>query len=406
MRILIASAYYWPEFSGTAPYVTAPAEYLSSRGHDVHIVAAFPHYPQWEELEPRRFAAKVEHEGVTIHRRWHTIPTTQSARNRAIYEASMLGLGLTALPAVPRPDVIFGVTPALASASLAYAASRVFRRPYGLVIHDLMGKGASQTGISTGNVGSAIERVELALGRKAGRILALTDGMKQFFVDGGVPTDRIDVVPTWTLRRPPEIEQAQARRLAGWSDEDFVCLHGGNMGQKQGLNNVVDAADVLQRKGCERIRIILVGDGNDRRRLEQRAQELGLRNLDFMPMQPTDRYDQLVAAADVLLLNQRPAVADMSLPSKLSSYFAAGRPVIAAASSDSVAANEVERAQAGLVVDPSRPEALAAGLERLANERHQLEELGNNGKRYSESHLSSKAILPQYEQFVIALARS
>ena len=129
MRFLIFSAYYWPEASGTAPFVTAPAEHLVEHGHDVHVVAAYPHYPQWEALEPRRPVTRVTHNGITIHRRWHTIPQTQTAKARALYEGSLLALGLTALPSVPRPDAILGVSPALASATLAKAASTVFRRP-------------------------------------------------------------------------------------------------------------------------------------------------------------------------------------------------------------------------------------------------------------------------------------
>ena len=406
MRILIASAYYWPEFSGTAPYVTAPAEYLAAQGHDVHVVAAYPHYPQWRELERRTLASTEMRNGVQIHRRWHTIPSAQSSKSRALYEASMLGFGSSALVSVPRPDVIFGVTPALASASLAYLAAQRFRRPYGLVIHDLMGRGAIQSGIGSDRVGRVIERVERRLAESASRLRVLADGMKDFFVDGGVRPDAISVVPTWTLRASPAVDRVAVRRSAGWSDSDFICFHGGNIGQKQGLENVVDAADLLRRGGSESVRIVLVGDGNDRSRLEAKSRQLGLQNLEFIPMQPAERYDELVAAADLLLLNQRPTVADMSLPSKLSAYLASGRPVLAAVSSDSPAAIELRRSEGGLIVDPGRPEGLVEGIEGLLGEPGLLDEIGSKGKEYAKRSLSSDAILPRYEEFVTSIAVS
>ena len=125
------------------------------------------------------------------------------------------------------------------------------------------------------------------------------------------------------------------------------------MGQKQGLDNLLDAADRLPRDG---VRIALVGDGNDRPRLEEIAARAGLdeRRLhrDAGAREAGRRRWQ---AADVLLVNQRASVMDMSLPSKLTSYFASGQPVLAAVSADSETAYEIESACAGLVVPrPSR----------------------------------------------------
>lgn len=405
MRILIFSAYYWPEVSGTAPYVTAPAEHLAGEGHDVRVVASYPHYPQWEALEGRRLGTTVRHNGVTVYRRWHTIPQTQTAKSRALYEGSLLALGLTALPVAWRPDTILGVSPALASATLAASASAVYRRPFGLIFHDLMGKGASQTGISgNSRIADTLERIELGLGRRADRLLVLTDGFKRFFEQGGVPSHRLDVAPTWTLRPAATVEQAAARAAAGWTDDQFICMHGGNMGQKQGLDNVIDAAQLLAQRDNTRIAIVLVGDGNDRRRLQQRAAEAQLANVTFLPMQKPEDFDQMLVGADALLLNQRASVADMSLPSKLSAYFAAGRPVIAAASADSVAAGEVVHADGGIVTDPTSPMDLVKALEHLESHPEAREQLGQNARNYARSCLSSDVILPKYSAFAAAVA--
>jgi glycosyltransferase involved in cell wall biosynthesis len=175
------------------------------------------------------------------------------------------------------------------------------------------------------------------------------------------------------------------------------------MGQKQGLNNVIDSAHLLQQRDSSNIRIVLVGDGNDRRRLEERVRSLNLRNLDFLPMQPTSRYDELVCAADLLLLNQRASVSDMSLPSKLSAYFASGQAVVAAISPGSPAAIEIERAGAGVIVEPSDPQALADALETLQRDPQLRVDMGEKARTYSRKALAPDVILPQYEQFVESL---
>lgn len=400
MKIVIFSAYYWPETAGTAPYVTMPAEFLAGRGHEVHVAAGFPHYPQWKPLAKRRLSVVEEYGGVTIHRRPHTVPSKQDARSRAFYEASMLAAGSLNLATLPRPDVYIGVIPALSSGILAALASKIFRRPFGLIIHDLMGRGAQQTGIGGGGVAGALESVESRVARRASRLLVLTEGFRDFFVENGFAPSGVDVAPPWTPRSLDHIDPVAARRRLGWPDGDFVCVHAGNMGRKQGLSNLVDAARLLQLEGERGIKIILLGDGSERSGLESRAREYGLENFEFSGTASNERYDDTLVAADALLLNQLPSVADMSMPSKLSAYLAAGRPVVGAVDAASVAAAVLRAADAGPIVDPSDPRAMASALAALRNETSAVvASMGEHARAYSKSDLSAAAILPRYERF-------
>jgi glycosyltransferase involved in cell wall biosynthesis len=172
------------------------------------------------------------------------------------------------------------------------------------------------------------------------------------------------------------------------------------MGHKQGLDNLLDTAALLRGAG---VRIVLAGDGNDRRRLERRARELALTNLDFIELQPPGHWEAVMQAADVLLVNQRASVTDMSLPSKLTSYFAAGRAVVAAASADSETAREIESAGAGLVVPPTDPAAFRGAILSLVTDHVRAKELGASGRTYAESVLSPTTVLSEYESFLYAL---
>jgi colanic acid biosynthesis glycosyl transferase WcaI len=398
LNVLITSSYYWPEDAGSAPYLTGLAEHLSARGHDVVVATGFPHYPEWKSSARGRLRAQETHSGVRIRRRWHYVPSAQSAVQRAGYELSLLALGLTAFPRHWGADVVVGTCPSVAGGVLAAAAAKRYRAPYGLVFQDLVGRAAAQSGIAGGaRVAGLVRKIELGLAKRAAGVAIIAEGFRGYLEEGGVPRDKVYRLRNWTRRVDPTETASGTRRRLSWADNDFVCVHGGNMGLKQGLDNLLDTAALL---GDNRVRIALVGDGNDRERLERQARERRLENVDFVAMQGPGHWEATMQAADVLLVNQRASVTDMSLPSKLTSYFASGRPVIAAASPDSETAAEIEAAGAGIVVPPADPAAFRDAIVALEHDRPRAQTLGSSGKGYADSTLSRASALAEYEQFI------
>jgi len=401
LNVLVTTSYYWPEAAGSGPYLTGVAEHLSEAGHHVVVVTGFAHYPDWRSSAGGRFSATENRAGVTVRRRWHYVPRSQSVAHRALYELSLFGFGLTGLPRRWRPDVVLGTCPSLAGGAHAAVASRIYGAPYGLVFQDLMGLAAEQSGVAGGKrVARLVRRSELALARGAGRVGVIAEGFRRYLEAGGIAPERIQRLRNWTRRVEPAEAASQTRRRLGWSRDEFVALHGGNMGHKQGLDNLLDTAALLRDTG---VRIVLAGDGNDRKRLEQRAQGLRLANLDFVELQRPGLWEETMQAADVLLVNQRASVTDMSLPSKLTSYFAAERPVVAAASDESETAREIESAGAGLIVPPADPVAFRRAILELKSNSAHAKELGVSGKRYAATVLSAATILGDYESFLFTL---
>jgi glycosyltransferase involved in cell wall biosynthesis len=316
----------------------------------------------------------------------------------------LFALGLTALPLRSRPDVVIGTCPSLAGGALAAVAAHVHRVPYALVFQDLMGQAARQSGMPGGaRVACAVGNAELALARNATAVGVIAEGFRSYLERGGVQSERIHRLRNWTRRAEPTESVAETRLRLGWRDDEFVCLHGGNLGRKQGLDNLVDTAALLRD---EKIRIVLAGDGNDRERLEARARELALDRLQFVELQGPGRWESVMAASDVLLVNQRASVTDMSLPSKLTSYFAAGRPVVAAASDDSETAREIGAARAGVVVAPDEPERFRDAILALESDPATAAELGVSGRRYAERVLFPEVVLADYDRFLELVAET
>ena len=176
----------------------------------------------------------------------------------------------------------------------------------------------------------------------------------------------------------------------GWTDGRQVVLHAGNIGLKQGLEQVVDAARLAAERG-DPVRFVFSGGGSQTGAIRAAARDL--RNVDFLGVQPDGIHASLLAAADVLLLSERATQIDMSLPSKLTSYHAAGRPILAAVAVGGSSAAEVTRSGAGMVVPAGQPEALLAALAQLRRQPALAAELGAAGRAYAETHTAAEVCL-------------
>jgi glycosyltransferase involved in cell wall biosynthesis len=169
------------------------------------------------------------------------------------------------------------------------------------------------------------------------------------------------------------------------------------MGYKQDLHNVVAAGELAWSKGRD-LRIVLMGEGNDRRSLE--AQAVGVPNVSFLDAQTSTIFMDVLGAADVLLLNERATVMDMSLPSKLTSYFLAGRPVVAAVRSGGSTSTELSRSGGALVVDAGDPAALLEAIERAIRDEELSRDLVRCATAYAEANLDRVSSLADFDAFV------
>jgi glycosyltransferase involved in cell wall biosynthesis len=177
------------------------------------------------------------------------------------------------------------------------------------------------------------------------------------------------------------------------------------MGAKQGLEHVIEAARIAAAEDPALL-FVLMGDGGQRASLESQATRMGLPNVRFLPLQAASAVADVLAAADVLLVNQRGSVRDMALPSKLTSYFAAGRPVVAAVAAGSETAAETEWSGGGIVCAPDDPRALLAAIRRITADAGLAAHLAASAQRYAREVLSREAALRAYEQLLASVLAS
>ncbi len=400
MRITIIGINYAPEVTGIAPYTRDLAEGLAARGHTIDVITGLPHYPEWS-VHDGFDDGETHHERhgrVTIRHVPHYVPSNPRAVNRVRMEMSFARA--LATHAWRRPDLVIAVSPALIASCYVVARAKAAGIPVGVIVHDIYSKGVVETGAMPARAAKVLSRMEASLINSATGAVVIHDRFVDTLAGIGARREQMTVIGNWTHVRPIPADRFATRRRLGWADDEVVVLHSGNMGLKQGLGNVVDAAKLADNYEMP-VRFVLMGDGNQRAALEASAPHV--QRLDFIDPLPDAEYMPALAAADILLVNERPGVTEMAVPSKLTSYFAAGRPILAATDPRGATAAEMRRADAGRMVASGDPGALLEAAWLMAADSAAGEQMSAAGRRYAGKSLDRDAALNRYDRWCTTL---
>lgn len=335
-RVLIYGINYAPEIAGVGRYTGEIGAYLASAGHQVTVVTAPPHYPGWKAspgYSARRWSAEVR-DGARVLR----CPLFLDANMRGIRRfLAPLSFAISSAPVLlyqalrRRPDVVLAVEPTLMVAPIALLAAKLARARSVLHVQDLEVDAAFAVGHLKG--GGWVSRLafgfERAVTRRFERVITISRRMAERLGMKGVSGDKICMVRNWVdtaAIRPLPRQDAYRRRLS-IPEDAFVVLYSGNIGAKQGVQLLIDAARALQTE--QRILFVIAGRGPMREHVERASLELS--NVRLVDFQPEDRYGEFLNVADLHILPQERDAADLLLPSKLGGMLATGRPILVTA---------------------------------------------------------------------------
>ncbi|MGC5257565.1 glycosyltransferase [Gordonia sp. DT218] len=403
MRILLIGLNFDPEPIGVAPYTAGLFDHLSTAGHEVVAVVGVPHYPAWvRDPAYRRHRTMIERRGSgLVRRKSHYVPRHPALMGRLAMEATFAFR--VAFSAWRRADLVVAVSPSLLSSAVSVVAARVHRKPVVVWSQDLYGNGAAETRIAHGLPATLVRRLESAVLRAADRVVVPHPRLAESVVhENGVSRANVRSVRNWT--RPPAPGRDEPGQMPSALSD--LCgrayvLHVGNIGHKQGLEHLVDCARYAADAG-DCLTFVILGDGSRRRAVQEYAQ--GVPNILFLDLLPDRQFHQLLEGARVLVVNEAPGIREMAMPSKLSAYFAAGRPIVAAVDPTSATAEEVNDSCAGIVVSNTDPAEFVMAVRRLIEDPREAHCRGKNGLAYSRRVLSAHACLTQWDE-VLASAR-
>jgi len=402
LRVLVLCTNYIPEKTGMAPYATALSEHWAANGHSVTAITAFPYYPAWrvwDEYRGRLYQREYIN-NVIVRRVWHLVPSRASSLlQRLAHDLSFTLSAFLAGLFTGNFDVICCVCPPPTLAFTAYLLSKIRRKSYVTVLTDLASDAALATGIlKEGSVVRAARALEEFIYCNADKVVCICQGFVERLTARGIPQQRLALVPLWgdTQQVYPVAGATAFRRSNRLTERQFLVMYTGNIGKKQDLLNVVRAAELS--KDVPDLVWLIVGQGEERSLIEEAITQRELKNILLLPLQPAAGLAEMYSSADVLLLNQKAALVDSVIPSKLLTYMAAGRTVLAAVNDKSESARYIERAQCGLTVAPEDPKALLEAVLSLRADPALRERLGTNGRAYVQRHFTRERVLQEYDQ--------
>jgi colanic acid biosynthesis glycosyl transferase WcaI len=391
-RLLVVNQYYWPGVEATAHLLTELCESLA----DQYVVRVLTGVPRGHEGIARR---EMRH-GVEIVR----VPSTAFDRAklglRALNYVSYIGSSLFAGLVGPRPDAVLCMTDPPMVGDVGLAVARRFRVPLMVISEDVFPEIATTLGRLRNPVLVATlrELVGLYL-KRADRLVAIGDTMRQRLVEKGAHADRIRVIPNWVdteaiTPQPRDNAWARVHRLT----DRFVVMHSGNIGHAQNLETLVRATTFL--RDLDRLAVVIIGAGARYNELVHLAERLEADKLRSLPYQDREVLPLSLSTAHLHFVGLAEGLAGYAVPSRLYGIMAAGRPVVVAAEVESETAQVVERVGCGFVIPPSRPELLAEVLRDAYEGRHDLDEMGRRGREYVVEDADTRVALGRYRELL------
>jgi colanic acid biosynthesis glycosyl transferase WcaI len=402
MKMLIHSLNYAPEVTGIGKYNGEMGEWFAKRGHEVRIVAAPPYYPAWEVGKGYSSLA-YRHEQVAGADVWRCplwVPRRPSGAKRLLHLASFAASSFPVmLRQIPwRPDVVVVTEPPLACVPQARLLASLSNAKTWLHILDFEVDAALQLGMLRGiEVSRYLYGIEHLMMRGLDRVSSISEQMCRRVVNKGIPEERVYFFPNWADSQfdHPALRDDKVRQEFGAGPNDVLVMHAGNMGEKQGLEVVLAAAEQL--RGRADIKFAMIGAGAAKERLQRAVEERRLNNLRFFPLQPLNRLPLMLAAGDIHLVVQRREAADLVMPSKLTNILAAGRASIATVDPDTAVYDVLNGHSCGVTPPPESATELTASIVALAGDAELRERLGRNARGYADSYLQKDRILSRFE---------
>jgi colanic acid biosynthesis glycosyl transferase WcaI len=455
VRILIHGLNFAPELVGVGKYTGEMAEWLAVRGHDVRAVTAPPFNPKWKVApgfspwrysrqsyscpqegdrrefvfaagshdcadilaqgsgqpvlaeavqlaDPPRVASAHAVGRLTVFRCPVWVPQQPSATKRIAHVASfaLASFFVMLRHSLWQPDVVLVIEPTLFCLPAAWVTGHLCRAKTWLHIQDFEADAGFELGLLRSD---ALQRAVAWVERRSmsafDRVSTISGKMLFKLLQKGVAPSACFIFPNWvdTGAIFPLLKPSPFRSELGIPANDIVALYSGTMARKQGLEVLAEAACRLA--GRAGLRFVFCGEGPGQAMLANLTRQLP--NVQWIPLQPFERLNDLLNLADIHLLPQKADAADLVMPSKLTGMLASGRPVIATCRPDTQLAQTVTGR--GIVVEPGEAAAFAAAIEQLAADPGLREQLGRNARNYALSALEKESVLSDFDQALLAL---
>jgi glycosyltransferase involved in cell wall biosynthesis len=403
LKILVITQYFWPESFRINDLVLG----LRERGHEVEVLTGVPNYPEGRIYPGYGIFSPSEErfEGIRIMR----VPllprgSSRNWRLAANYLSFVLSAGLLApFRCRGRYDVIFVYEPSPVTVALPAILLRALKRvPLVFWVQDLWPESLSATrSVASPRVLRWVRRLVDFIYRRSDLVLISSRGFTEHVLASGIGRDRIEYFPNWA----ENFYQPHTKSITGVAEKmpaGFRILFAGNIGGAQSFETILAAAEGT--RSHPNLHWVIVGDGNMRPWVAEEVRRRGLAaQVHLLGQRPVDTMPDYFAAAHALLVTLRgDPVFSLTVPSKIQSYLACGRPIVAAI--DGEGAGIIEESGAGLRCPAEDAEGLAAAaLALFGMPAEQREAMGRSGRAYFEANFEREMLLDRLQGWMLDL---
>jgi glycosyltransferase involved in cell wall biosynthesis len=393
MRILYFTQYFPPEVGATQTRAWEMCRYLVEQGHHVTVVTEVPNHPSGI-IPPSyrgRLSERRTESGIDVLRLWVWASPDKTFRSRMQFYLSYMGMAAFAGSlSKGKYDLVYATSPPLFVGAAGMVTALTRRIPFVFEVRDLWPESAVALGeLSSRRAISAAEKLEQMLYKRATRVVAVTEGIRDRLLKRGIPAEKVALIPNGANTDLFTYQPVAGRGLSeelGLSGK-FIALYAGIHGVAQGLETIVRAAHLLRdRKDVE---FVFVGEGPRKAALMELSRSLALDNVRFLPEVPSEMMPSYLSAAGcaIVPLRDEPLFRG-ALPSKMFEAWACSRPVVLSVAGE--AADVVKEANGGIPTKPEDAEELARAVIYLQAHPDEAEAMGQSGRAYVERHYSRR----------------
>lgn len=406
MKILIISQYFWPE----SFKINEIAEYLVKKGHEVEVLTGIPNYPHGKYYEGYGVFKKKDevYEGIKIHRVFIAPRGTGRSDKRLIpnyltYVVSASCAMLWRLNKKYDTVMVFAVSP-ITQAYPAMLLKKFKKTPLCMYLCDLWPDTLFSHGIGKSKIKSFLTNRCSAIYKRFDKMLTSSMGFGSRLIDYGCKAEDIEYFPNWAESIYMPVEgYDDVRKKFGIKSDDFVVMFAGNIGFAQSVDTIIAAAEIL--KEHDDIKFIFVGEGTEKQWCIDFCKEKNITSCYFLERQNVSNMSKVISESDVMLvtLKNKDNYA-LTLPSRVQSFMACKKPIIACANGET--SRVIKEANAGLTCNGEDTKGLAECIKNMYEMPIKMrEKFGQNGFDYNNSFFNEEILLSKMENVLFEASK-
>lgn len=398
MRILIVSQYFWPETFRINDLVKE----LVERGHNVSVLTGKPNYPQGKIYKGYGFFShnRDEYFGAKIYR-VPLIPRGKGTGMQLVFNYLSYVVSASTFVAFNRKKFDVSLTFAISPITQMYPAL-LHKKLYGsrayLWVQDLWPESVAAAGkMDSSSILKGLTKMVRSIYKKSDGVLVQSEAFIPSVLQKGVLPDKVHYIPNWAEDIFTKTVEKNSNKYWEIIPKGFVVMFAGNMGEAQDFDSIVNAAE--RTRHIHDIKWVIVGDGRKREWVETEIKKRNLSDTFFLlGRYPLEEMPYFFSLADIMLLTLKDEhIFSLTIPSKVQSYLAFGKPI--ASMINGIGNKVINDANCGYTANAGDEVTLAENIIKAYNAPEEtLVELGLNGRAYYMKEFDKGAIIDKLER--------